>query len=89
MALKVQYDFAKLLMRTQHTREALEHCMKALAIDPTSEGADAEAMKIFVAQGRVDAMHRQFRAYRQALASIGATEGAEIKLLYQDLSRPR
>lgn len=89
MALKVQYDFAKLLMRSHRTREALEHCMKALAIDPASEGANAEAMKIFVAQGRVDAMHRQFRQYRQALATIGATEGAEIKSLYRDLSRPR
>jgi DNA-binding SARP family transcriptional activator len=88
MALKVQYDYAKLLMRSQRTREALEHCMKALAIDPTSEGANAEAMKIFVAQGRVDAMHRQFRQYQQALATIGATEGAEIKALYRDLSRP-
>lgn len=89
MALKVQYDFAKLLMRSQRTREALEHCNKALAIDPTSEGANAAAMKIFVAQGRTDAMHRQFRQYRQALATIGATEGAEITSLYRDLSRPR
>ena len=89
MALKVQYDFAKLLMRSQRTREALEHCNKALVIDPTSEGANAVAMKIFVAQGRVDAMHRQFRQYRQALATIGATESPEITALYRDLSRPR
>jgi DNA-binding SARP family transcriptional activator len=89
MALKLQYDFSKVLMRSKRTREALEHCMKALAIDPTSEGANAEAMKIFVAQGRVDAMHRQFRQYLQALATIGATEGAEIKALYRDLSRPK
>ena len=89
MALKLQYDFAKVLMRSHRTREALEHCMKALVIDPTSEGANAEAMKIFVKQGRLDAMHRQFRQYRQALASIGATEGAEIKSLYRDLSKVR
>lgn len=89
MALKLQYDFAKVLLRSNRTREALEHCMKALAIDPTSEGANAEAMKIFVAQGRVDAMHRQFRQYQQALATIGATQGAEINALYRDLSRPR
>ncbi len=89
MALKLQYDFSKVLSRSQRSREALEHCMKALAIDPASEGANAEAMKIFVAQGRVDAMHRQFRQYRQALAQIGATEGAEIMALYRDLSRPR
>ena len=89
MALKLQYDYSKVLSRTGRSREALEHCMKALAIDPASEGANAEAMKIFVAQGRVDAMHRQFRQYRQALATIGATEGAEIKALYRELARPR
>ncbi len=89
MALKLQYDYSKVLSRSDRSREALEHCMKALAIDPASEGANAEAMKIFVAQGRVDAMHRQFRQYRQALATIGATEGAEITALYRDLSKPR
>jgi DNA-binding SARP family transcriptional activator len=89
MALKLQYDYAKVLVRSHRTREALEHCLKALAIDPTSEGANAEAMKIFVAQGRADAMHRQFRQYRQALATIGATEGAEITALYRSLSQPR
>ena len=89
MALKVQYDYAKVLLRSNRSREALDHCLKALTIDPTSEGANAEAMKIFVAQGRVDAMHRQFRQYRQAMATIGASEGAEIKALYRDLSKPR
>jgi DNA-binding SARP family transcriptional activator len=57
-------------------------------IDPASEGANAEAMKIFVAQGRMDAMHRQYRQYRAALEGIGASEGAEIKLLYRELARP-
>ena len=86
MALKLQHDFSRVLMRSGRTREALEHCMKALAIDPVSEGANAEAIKIFAAQGRTDAMHRQFRQYRQALATIGASEGAEILRLYADLS---
>lgn len=87
MAMKLQYDFAKVLMRSNRMREALEHCMKALAIDPASEGANAVAMRVLVAQGRVDAMHRQYRQYRQALATIGATEGAEIKRLYRELSQ--
>lgn len=89
MALKLQYDYAKVLSRCGRTREALDHCIKALAIDPASEGANAEAMKIFMAQGRVDAMHRQFRQYRQALATIGAGEGSEILALYLDLSRAK
>ena len=87
MAVKLQYDFAKVCMSSGRTREALDHCQKALAIDPASEGANAEAMKIFVAQGRMDAMHRQYRQYRAALEAIGASEGVEIKELYKDLSR--
>ena len=55
MALKLQHDFSTVLLRSGRTREALEHCMKALAIDPVSEGANAEAIKIFAAQGRTDA----------------------------------
>jgi hypothetical protein len=58
----------------------------ARGIGPASKGANAETTKIFVAQGRMGAMNRQFR---QALATIGAAEGAEITLLYRDLSRPR
>lgn len=87
MAVKLQYDFAKVCMSSGRTREALTHCQKALAIDPASEGANAEAMKIFVAQGRVDAMHRQYRQYRAALQAIGASEGLEIKSLYKELAR--
>lgn len=89
MAMKLQLDYSTLLSRSGRSREALDHCMKALAIDPAFEGAHAEAMKIFLAQGRTDAMHRQYRQYRQALASIGASEGAEIKALYSELARPR
>lgn len=87
MAVKLQYDFAKVCMSSGRTREALAHCQKALAIDPASEGANAEAMKIFVAQGRHDAMHRQYRQYKAALEAIGAREGIEIKSLYRDLSQ--
>ena len=87
MALKLQYDFSKVMLRMGRTREALEHCQKALAIDPASEGANAQAMRIFMAQGRTEAMQRQYRAYRTAIAAIGAPEGEEIRLLYRDLTR--
>jgi DNA-binding SARP family transcriptional activator len=88
MALKLQYDFARVCLRLGRTREALEHCQKALAIDPANEGAHAQAMRIFVEQGRPEAMHRQYRQYRAAVAAMGAAEGAEIRALYRDLSRP-
>jgi DNA-binding SARP family transcriptional activator len=87
MAVKLLYDFAKVCSKSGRMREALEHCQKALSIDPASEGANAEAMKIFVAQGRLDAMHRQYRQYRAALEVIGASEGAEIRVLYRELAR--
>lgn len=88
MAVKLLYDFARVCHKSGRIREALEHCQRALAIDPASEGANAEAMKIFVAQGRMDAMHRQYRQYRAALEAIGAGEGVEIRSLYRELSRP-
>ncbi len=49
MQVKLQYDFARVLLRSRLTREALEHCQKALAIDAASEGANEVAMRIFVA----------------------------------------
>jgi DNA-binding SARP family transcriptional activator len=87
MAVKLQYDFARVCMDMGQTQAGLEHCQKALAIDPASEGANTQAMRIFVAQGRRDAMHRQYRQYRAALDAIGATEGPEIRGLYRELSR--
>ncbi len=87
MAVKLFYDFAKVSSQSGRVREALEHCQRALSIDPASEGANAEAMKIFMAQGRKDAMHRQYRQYRAALEAIGASEGTEIRMLYRELAR--
>jgi DNA-binding SARP family transcriptional activator len=87
MAQKTQYDFARLLMRSGRSREALEHCMKALAGDPSHEAANSLILRIFVAQGRMEAMHRQYRQYRQAVAAVGAAEGTEIAGLYRELSR--
>lgn len=73
MAVKLLYDFAKVCSKSGRVREALEHCQKALSINPCTEGAHAEAMKIFATQGRMDAMHRQYRQYRAALEAIGAS----------------
>jgi DNA-binding SARP family transcriptional activator len=86
MALKLQTDMTRALLKTGRTREALEHCMKALAIDPASESANAEAMRIFEAQGREEAIHRQYRQYVQAVKAVGATESPELKALHQKLT---
>lgn len=88
MAIRVQYDMSKLLRREGRTNEAVERVQHALRLDPTSEEANAEAMRVFHAQGRIDAIHRQFKQYRAACATIGETQPAqEIKALYEELCR--
>lgn len=88
MAIRVQYDMAKLLRKESRTNEAVERVQRALAMDPTSPEANAEAMRVFHAQGRIDAVHRQYKQYRAAAAAIGEVQpDPEIKLLYEDLSR--
>lgn len=88
MALRVQYDMSKMLRRFGRNGEALERALKGVALDPTNEGANAEAMRVFHAQGRTDAMHRQYKQYCTSLAAIGeTTEGAEIRGVYDELCR--
>jgi DNA-binding SARP family transcriptional activator len=89
MALKLQTDMTRPLLKTGRTREALEQCMKALAFDPASEGANAEAMRIFQMQDRPEAIHRQYRQYLQAVDAVGATASAELRTLYRKLTGAR
>lgn len=70
MALKVLRDRAAILRRQGQFRDALESCQKALQMDPVCEIAHAEAMRIFHAQGRSDAIRRQHRQFLGALAAM-------------------
>jgi DNA-binding SARP family transcriptional activator len=85
MALKLQNDYTSVLMRAGRTREALDHCQKALIIDPTSEGANDVAMKIFAVQGREEAIHRQYKQYQQAVKAVGEVESADLRAHYRSL----
>ncbi|WP_370208472.1 BTAD domain-containing putative transcriptional regulator [Pararhodobacter marinus] len=88
MAMRVLYDLSKLLRRYRRHAEALHWSQKAIAMDPTSEAANAEAMRVFHAMGRPAAMHRQYRQYRKAMASLGEDrEGVEIRAVYDELCR--
>ncbi len=89
MALKLQTDMTGALLKAGRTREALDHCMKALALDPASESANADALRIFKLQGRDEAIHRQYRQYMQAVTAVGATESPELQSLYSTLSSGR
>ncbi len=85
MALKLQNDYTSVLMRAGRMREALDHSLKALALDPASEAANGVAMQIFAAQGRDEAIHRQYKQYQQAVRALGEVESAELRNQYYAL----
>lgn len=86
MAIRVQYDMSKLLRKEGRLVEALERTQRALSLDPTNEDAVIEAMRVFHAQGRIDAIHRQFKQYRAALTASGeAKPSGEILVFYGEL----
>ena len=67
MFFKVQRDAARIHRERQDFSTALAHCQKALAIDPLCEIAHEEAMRVFRAQGRREAIDRQYKLYRDSL----------------------
>ena len=67
MFFKVQRDAARIYLERKDYSAALAHCQKALAIDPLCEMAHAEAMRVFSAQGRPEAIDRQFKLYLSSL----------------------
>lgn len=88
MALKVLRDKAAIHRQSGHYRVALEACQKALKMDPTCEIAHAEAMRIFHAQSRSDAIARQFRQYTDAMAALGVqAETRDVENLKGQLIR--
>lgn len=68
MYLKVQRDAARIYRQRADYTAALGHCQKALAIDPLSEFAHEEAMHVFAAQNRHEAVDRQYALYLDSLA---------------------
>ncbi len=89
MYLKVQRDAARIyLERGEHTA-ALSHCQKALTIDPLAEFAHGEAMKVFAAQGRREAIERQYALYLDSLSRFDdRPRSAELQNLYRALIKP-
>ena len=70
MALKVLRDKAAILRQRGRFRDALASCQKALQMDGLCEIAHAEAMRIFHAQNRADAITRQYRQYLSAMDAM-------------------
>lgn len=87
MAVKLQKDTSVALRRKGRLREALEHCQKALRLDPTNEDANIELMQVFYHQGRVDTVARQYRQYKTAMEANGTSiEGSDIQAFYRALT---
>lgn len=81
MFLKVQRDAARIYRQRAELSAALNHCHKALAIDPLCEIAHEEAMRVFAAQGRFDAIERQYAVYLRSLAHFDDRPRSESLLL--------
>jgi two-component SAPR family response regulator len=88
MFFKVQRDAARIYRERQDYSTALAHCNKALAIDPLCEMAHEEAMKVFFAQGRREAVDRQYKLYLESLGRFDdRPKSATLAATYQELQR--
>jgi two-component SAPR family response regulator len=86
MFFKVQRDAARIHRERQDYSAALVHCQKALAIDPLCEIAHEEAMQVFCAQGRREAIDRQYKLYLDSLAHFDdRPQSAALRQTYRKL----
>ncbi len=86
MFFKVQQNAASIYRQRQDYSAALVHCQKALEIDPLCEIAHEEAMRVFAAQGRAEAIDRQFNLYVNSVSHFDdRPKSAGLKATYQAL----
>ena len=86
MYLKVQRDAARVYRGRAEYSAALSHCQEALKIDPLAEFAHEEAMRAFAAQGRREAIERQYALYTKSLARFdNRPRSAELDRLFRSL----
>lgn len=87
MFLKVQRDAARIYRARSDHSAALSHCRKALAIDPLAEFAHEEMMQVFAAQGRREAIDRQYALYLDSLSRFDDRPRSEsLVKLYRSLT---
>jgi two-component SAPR family response regulator len=86
MLFKVHRDAARIYRERKDYSAALAHCQKALAIDPLCEMAHEEAMHVFHAQGRREAVDRQYRLYVNSLTHFDdRPQSAALRSTYRSL----
>ena len=87
MFFKVQRDAARIYRERRDFSAALVHCQKALALDPLCEIAHEEAMHVFFAQGRHDAIDRQYKLYLRSLEHFDdRPQSSALRRTYGDLT---
>jgi two-component SAPR family response regulator len=88
MFFKIQRDAARIHRERQDYSAALAHCKKALAMDPLCEIAHEEAMQVFFAQGRREAIDRQYKLYLDSLGHFDdRPKSAALAATYRQLQR--
>ena len=88
MFFKIQRDAARIHRERQDYSAALAHCKKALAMDPLCEIAHEEAMQVFFAQGRREAIDRQYKLYLDSVGHFdNRPKSAELAATYRQLQR--
>ncbi|KWV48468.1 hypothetical protein AS156_18510 [Bradyrhizobium macuxiense] len=87
MAVKLQYDMSKVLRQQGRLREALEHCQTSLRLDPLNDSANIEIMRVLAGQKRVEAIHRHYSQYVQAIGELQGEEPSEdVRSAYRELA---
>lgn len=88
MYFKVHRDCAAIHREQGHDLQSIQHGQKALDRDGTCELAHAELMRTYAHQGRRDALERQYRQYKLALAAAESTpQDDTVHALYVQLMR--
>lgn len=88
MYFKVHRDCAAIHREQGHYLQAIQHGQKALERDSACELAHGELMRTYARQGRRDALERQYRQYKLALAEAEAPpQDSAVHTLYVQLMR--
>lgn len=86
MSFKVHRDCASIYRQQGNHLSAIQHCQKVLSRDPACAMAHVELMRVYASQGRHEALDRQFRQYKLALAATDQLHpDANVQDLYVEL----
>jgi len=83
---KIQRELARLYREKSDYSAALIHCKKSLDVDELCETAHQETMRVYFAQGRGEAVERQYKIYTRMLKKNETHPAKDsVTQLYKDL----